>query len=111
MRKKIHSYLGFAKRSGNLLAGYNTCEMAISRRKAKLIILTGDIAENTKKKFTKMARDAGVPIYVYGDASDVPLYAGSEGKGVFCVTNSHFAKIIENEIILEIKEENSMQDK
>jgi len=106
MRKKIHSYLGFAKRSGNLLSGYNTCEMAVTRRKAKLILLTENTSDNTKKKFAKLARDAGIPLYVYGNETDLPVYAGSEGKGVFCITDSHFAQIIEKEIILEMKEEN-----
>ncbi len=104
MRKKIHSYLGFAKRSGNLLSGYNTCEQAIIRKKAKLVILTEDVSENTKKKFFKMAKDCHVSIYIYGDSTEVPMYTGSDGKGVFCITDKNFATVIEKEIKLEIEE-------
>ena len=110
MRKKIHSYLGFAQKSGNMLSGYNTCEMAISRHKARLILLTSDVGENTRKKFIKLARDAGIPVYVYGDSSEVPVYTGNEGKGVFGITDSHFASIIEKKIVEEMKEESNMQD-
>jgi ribosomal protein L7Ae-like RNA K-turn-binding protein len=110
MRKKIHSYLGFAKRSGNLLSGYNTCEQAVLRKKAKLVILTEDVSENTKKKFLKMAKDNHIPAYVYGDSTEVPMYAGSDGKGVFCITDKNFATVIEKEIKSEIDESHDNLD-
>ena len=104
MRKKIHSYLGFAKRSGNIIAGYNSCEFAMMRKKIKLLILTEDIAEGTKKKFRKLAADCHVPIYIYGRSDEVPQYTGNEGKGIFGITDKNFAQVIEKEILSELKE-------
>ena len=56
MKKKIDSYLGFAKKSGNLMSGINTCSFGLSRGKVKLVILAEDISENSEKKMMKEAK-------------------------------------------------------
>ena len=104
MRKKIHSYLGFAVKAGKVVMGYNQCEMAIARGKIKLVIITNDVAENTKKKFAKIAKDNKVPIYVYGDSEEISLFCGSEMKNVFGIADKQFALVIEKEIQKEINE-------
>ena len=50
MNRKVISYLGFAKKSGNLLTGVNTCSFAMAKGKVKLMILAEDISENSRKK-------------------------------------------------------------
>lgn len=98
MREKIHSYLGFAKRSRNLVTGYNTCVVAIQHKKAKLLILTEDLSENTMKKM-KSAADAGnVPYRVYGSVEELSQMTGSQDRGIFAITDSNFAKVILKEI-------------
>ena len=49
MRSKAMSLLGFAKKSGNLVSGVNTCTFAISKGKAKLVILAEDISAGSEK--------------------------------------------------------------
>lgn len=110
MRKKIHSYLGFAKRSGNIIAGYNSCEFAMARKKIKLLILTEDIAEGTKKKFKKLAADYHIPMYIYGKSDEVPQYTGNEGKGIFGITDKNFARVIEREILNEINDSEELKN-
>ena len=108
MRTKVESYLGFAVRARKIVFGYNQCEMAISRRKIKLLIVATDVAENTKKKFAKLAKEFNIPIYVYGKSEDISDICGNQMKNVFGVTDGHFASIIQNEIekekALEINE-------
>ena len=50
MNRKVISYLGFAKKSGNLLTGVNTCSFAMAKGKVKLMILAEDISENSREK-------------------------------------------------------------
>ncbi len=102
MRKKIHSYIGFAKRSRNLTAGSNSCEFVCSRRPVYLMILATDLAENTIKKFTSLARGMNIPLRVYGTREELSEMAG-EGTdtGVFVITDKNLA----NAILKEIDEE------
>ena len=60
MNRKVISYLGFAKKSGNLLTGVNTCTFALAKGKVRLMILAEDISENSRKKIMKESRKYGV---------------------------------------------------
>ncbi len=98
MREKIYSYLGFAKKSRNLLAGYNTCIMAASKNKVKLLILTGDLAENTVKKITSLSVKKRIPLVFLKNSEEYFEELGLNGKGVFAILDSNFAKVISEEI-------------
>ena len=49
MKSKLESYLGFARKSGNLISGAGTCEINMAKGKVKLLIIAEDTAENSKK--------------------------------------------------------------
>ena len=50
MNRKVISYLGFAKKSGNLLTGVNTCSFAMAKGKVKLMILRRTSRKTAEKK-------------------------------------------------------------
>ena len=85
MNKKIISYLGFAKKSGNLMAGVNTCTFALSKKKVKLMILAEDISENSEKKIMKEIRKHGVKYVKYGTSEEMSHAVGSVGRNVFAI--------------------------
>lgn len=98
MKKKVISYLGFAKKSGNLLSGVNTCTFAMAKGKAKLIILADDISENSEKKIMKEIRKYGVKHVKYGKGEELSRAVGTSGRSVFAVCDSNFKEVILNEI-------------
>lgn len=94
------SYFGFAARSRNLVTGYNTCELMISRRKIKLLVIAEDMAENTKKKMVQKCISNSIDYRIFGLSDELSHITGNGGKGLFGITDSHFAKIIAEEIDL-----------
>jgi ribosomal protein L7Ae-like RNA K-turn-binding protein len=98
MRNKIDSYLGFAKRSRNLVMGYNTCILAMNKRKLRLLILASDVSENTMKKLTSVANERKVVYRIYGTCDELSKAAGTVGRGVFGITDENFANVILKEI-------------
>lgn len=96
MRKKIDSYLGFAKKSRNLLTGFNTCESSI--KKIKLLIIAEDISENTVKKLVKLSEKNRVPYRFYGNTEELSKVTGSQERGVYGVTDVNFADVILREL-------------
>jgi ribosomal protein L7Ae-like RNA K-turn-binding protein len=101
MRKKIETYLGFAKKSGNLLAGYNTCVSAMNKGKIKLLIICEDVAENSMEKITSLAKAKHTKYRIYGHSDVLGLATGSPGRAIFGITDAGFAKTIADEIELE----------
>jgi len=98
MRSKIDSYLGFAKRSRNLVMGYNTCILSMNKRRLRLLILASDVSENTMKKLISVANERKVIYRVYGTCDELSKAAGTMGRGVFGITDENFAKVILKEI-------------
>ena len=101
MKSKLESYLGFARKSGNLVFGAGTCEASMAKDKVKLLIIAEDTAENTKKKMISKAESMGVPYRVYGSADELSRMTGAAGRNVFAVTDSNFSKIIDEQIGME----------
>ncbi|MGN0711966.1 MAG: L7Ae/L30e/S12e/Gadd45 family ribosomal protein [Anaerovoracaceae bacterium] len=98
MRSKIESYLGFATRSRNLITGSNTCLFAMNKKKIKLLILAGDISENTMKKLRNAAEEGNTVYRVYSTCDELSRICGTSGKGVFGITDQNFADVILKEI-------------
>ena len=94
MRSKAMSLLGFAKKSGNLVSGVNTCTFAISKGKAKLVILAEDISAGREKKIMKEIRKKGIPYIKYGTIDELSHIAGESGRSVFAVLDENFARSI-----------------
>ncbi len=98
MREKIHSYLGFSKKSRNMISGYNSCQNGIEHGKICLLILAEDLAENTIEKFRRMAIARDVPIRIYGTIESLSGMAGESNRGIFGITEKHLAEAITAEI-------------
>lgn len=60
MQNKFLNFLGIAKKSGNLVEGYNNCEEAVKRNKVSLCILSEECSENTKNKFHRYCLNKNV---------------------------------------------------
>ncbi len=98
MREKIHSYLGFARKSGNLLSGQETCAQAMKKGRLKLLFMTEDLSEKTRKKLIAEAERCGVPYRVYGESDELSAAAGVRGNAVFGITDKNFSNVIIKQI-------------
>ena len=94
MRSKVESYLGFAKKSGNLMSGSNTCIFGMAKGKVKLVILADDISENSEKKMMKEIRKHGVAYVRYGSSDELSHATGANGRNVFAICDRNFAEEI-----------------
>lgn len=103
MRSKTMSLIGFAKKSGNLVSGVNTCTYAIGKGKVKLVILAEDISEGSEKKIMKEIRKKSIPYIKYSTIDELSHAAGEVGRSVFAVLDRHFAEVITGEISKEQK--------
>ena len=51
MKNKIFNLIGLATRAGNVIAGSNACENALKMRKIKMLIISEEASEKTKKNY------------------------------------------------------------
>ena len=96
--KKVLSFMGFAARARKIVSGYSTCILMMEKKKARLLILSEDLAENSLKKMTAAAGKYGTEYRIYGDMESMSHITGTAGKGIFAVTDGNFAEMISKEI-------------
>ena len=111
MREKIHSYLGFARKSRSLVSGYNSCVHEIQRGRVGLILLTEDLKQGTKDTFEELAASKNIPLCYYGTMEKMAEMTGVKGRGVFAITDKNLATAIENEVLKAENEEVCNQEK
>lgn len=105
MRSKVESYMGFAAKARKLATGYNTCLFMMEKKKLRLLILAEDLSENSKEKMINAAKQYKLPYRVYGKIEDLSHMTGTEGKGIFGLTDDNFGKVILSEIDRQSLEE------
>ncbi|MEG2017320.1 MAG: ribosomal L7Ae/L30e/S12e/Gadd45 family protein [Clostridium sp.] len=92
MQNKFLNFLGIAKKSRNLVEGYNACEEEIKRNKVSLCILSEECAENTKNKFQKYCSDRNIPVISGLTDEELGNAIGREKINVLAVKDSKISK-------------------
>lgn len=91
---KFYSMLGLGMKAGYLKSGETGCEIAIKKRKCKLLIIASDASENTTNKFIKLSKRYGIKYIHFGDKSSL---GSSIGKGLIssiAVCDDNFSKAL-----------------
>lgn len=93
-RNKVFSYLGLAQKAGKIAAGEFLTEGAIKAGKAKLVLVSEDASNNTKKNFIDCADYYKVPVYVFGTKDEIGHALGKEFRASLAVLEDGFARQI-----------------
>lgn len=91
---KFYSLLGIGMKAGYLKAGEMGCEIAIKKRKCKLLIIASDASENTKKKFIKLTKRYGIRYVIYGNKEALGSSIGKELISIVAVCDNNFSKAL-----------------
>ena len=87
MKNKFLQFLGLTKRAGKLLEGYNKCEDGIKYHKVKLIIISDEVSQNTKDKFTNLCDRNDIYKINKVNGEDLGNSIGVSNIGVIGVTD------------------------
>ncbi|MBS6397507.1 MAG: ribosomal L7Ae/L30e/S12e/Gadd45 family protein [Clostridiales bacterium] len=75
---KILAYLGLATRAGRVVSGEFCVEKSVRQRRAKLVIVSEDASEASKKKFRNICTYYKVPLYFFGNREELGAACGKE---------------------------------
>lgn len=94
MDKKILSMLGIAKKAGKVASGEFLCEESIRNGKAKVVIVSEEASDNTKKRFRDKTTYYQVPLYERFSMEALGKAIGSETRAVISVNDAGIARTI-----------------
>ena len=90
--KKFYSMLGLCKRARTLTFGEGAVKDRIRQKKARLVIVSADASENTKKKFSDNCSFYTVPYVEVGDRYTLGNAIGNTFAVVLAITNQGLAE-------------------
>lgn len=96
--KKILNLFGIATKSRNVVSGEFSTEKAVKEHKAALVIVAEDASDNTKKMFTNMCTYYKVPIYFFGEKTELGHAMGKEFRASLAVLDRGLADAIEKQL-------------
>jgi ribosomal protein L7Ae-like RNA K-turn-binding protein len=102
--QRVLKLLGLAQRSRNLTSGSFMTEKTIKNGLAKLVIVSHDASDNTKKLFRNKCEFFQVPFFLYSESEELGHALGKEARVSLAVTDSGFAEALGK--LLEVKCEN-----
>jgi len=92
--EKFYRMLGLAARAGKVVHGEGGAVDSIRNKKAKLIIVSEDASDNTKKKFANSCEYYHVPQLTVGDRYENGHATGKSFAVVMAVCDEGFAKVL-----------------
>jgi ribosomal protein L7Ae-like RNA K-turn-binding protein len=92
--KKILNLLGLAHKSRNLVSGSFMTEKIVKNGTARLVIVSNDASDNTKKLFGNKCEFYQVPIYIHGNSEELGHAIGKEARVSLAVTDLGFAEAL-----------------
>lgn len=79
-RSKVLSYLGLATKAGRVSSGEFSVEKSVRQHRAKLVIVSEDASETSKKNFRNMCTYYKVPLYFFGSREELGAACGKEAR-------------------------------
>ncbi len=90
----IKTMLGFASKARQLVSGETGCRVAMTRKRAKLLILANDAALSTEKEFQLLADRHQVPVVKLMAMDELGMAIGKSNRSVLAVLDKGFAEQI-----------------
>ena len=77
-RNKILGYLGLATRAGKVVSGEFSVEKSVRQHRAKLVIVSEEASENSRKNFRDLCTYYKIPLYFFGSKEELGAACGKE---------------------------------
>ena len=79
-RNKVLSYLGLATRAGRVVSGEFCVEKSVRQRRARLVLVSENASENSRKNFRNLCTYYKVPLYFFGSREELGAACGKEAR-------------------------------
>lgn len=92
--QKVYSIIGFAQKAGKVSSGVMAAKSSIIRRKAHLVIMSDDIAANTRESLISLCEKQGVPFIFLDNKYDLGTCLGKAYRVAVTINDKNMAQAI-----------------
>lgn len=97
-QNKVLSLVGLSAKAGRVASGEFATEKAVKTGSARLVVVSEEASDNTRKKFQNMCAYYEVPIYFYGTKEELGTATGKEFRASLAVTDAGLSDAIMKEL-------------
>ena len=92
--KKLLSLIGLATRARKVVSGEFSTEKSVKSGRSRMVIVSEEASDNTKKMFRNMCTYYKVPLYFFGTKEELGHSMGREMRASAAVLDSGLAKAL-----------------
>ena len=95
MNNKILNLLGLATRARNIVSGDNAVENALKLKKVKMLIISEEASDKTKKNYKFYANKYNITIIFMGKIDELSNAIGEKNRAIIGIKDINIVKGIE----------------
>ena len=95
MNDRLKGMIGLAIKAGRAVSGGFAVQGAVTRGKAKLVLVDGRASQNTIRQYETMCENNGVKCIVLKDAGVLEALTGRDNRTVMAIVDGGFAEAIQ----------------
>ncbi len=99
---KAYSMISLANKAGKLITGEDAVRKSIRNGSVKLVIISVDASDNTKKRMRNSAAFYSVPFIIWGLKDEFGISLGKSARSVLGITDENFSSGIKAKLIDEV---------
>ena len=100
---KAYSMISLANKAGKLVTGEDAVRNSIRNGRVKLVIISEDASDNTKKRMSNSAEFYSIPFIVWGLKDEFNISLGKSARSVLGITDESFSNGIKAKLIDEVR--------
>ena len=93
-RQKILNLIGLATKAGKTASGEFSTEKAVKTGKARLVLVSEEASDNTKKMFSDMCTYYKVPYFEFGNKEELGHILGKQMRASLAVIDPNFSEAL-----------------
>lgn len=95
INNKVLGLIGLAMKAGKVCFGSDSVEENILKKKVKLLIISKESSERTKKKFVETCNQNNIPVIIDGEIETLSKTIGKNNKAIIGIKDANFASSIQ----------------
>ena len=95
---KVLSLIGLSMKAGKVESGGFCTEKAVKSGSARLVIISSEASENTRRKFADMCEYRKIPWYVFGEKEELGHAMGKEFRATLAITDENLAAAVKAQL-------------
>lgn len=92
--KKVYNLIGIAQRAGKVSAGTMAAKNSLLRRRASILLMSGDISFNTKDSLISTCEKQGIPWIIIGNKYDLGACVGKAYRVALTINDTGMSRAI-----------------